>query len=125
MTAALPGRLGPTLLALPAIAVILLFFIVPVALILAQSVLDPAPTMRFYVHLLTTPEYATVFFVSFKIALLTSVISMVASYPVAYLLVVARPTARAVMLTLILLPFWTNVLIRCYAWMLMLQTKGL
>jgi putative spermidine/putrescine transport system permease protein len=119
------GRFGPTLLALPALVVIVLFFLIPVGLILAQSVLDPAPTTRFYVQLFTTPEYLTVFLISFKIALLTSAISMVASYPVAYLLVIAPPPVRSIMLTLILLPFWTNVLIRCYAWMLMLQTKGL
>jgi putative spermidine/putrescine transport system permease protein len=119
------GRFGPTLLALPALVVIVLFFLIPVGLILAQSVLDPAPTTRFYVQLFTTPEYLTVFLISFKIALLTSAISMVASYPVAYLLVIAPPLVRSSMLTLILLPFWTNVLIRCYAWMLMLQTKGL
>jgi putative spermidine/putrescine transport system permease protein len=121
----LSSRIGPAMLALPALVVIVLFFVVPVGLILAQSVLDPAPTARFYVHLFTTPEYLTVFFISLKIALLTTVLSLVASYPVAYLLVVAPPPLRTVMLTLILLPFWTNVLIRCYAWMLMLQTKGL
>jgi ABC-type spermidine/putrescine transport system permease subunit I len=47
------------------------------------------------------------------------------SYPVAYLLVVAPPGVRSAMLTAILLPFWTNVLIRCYAWMLILQNRGL
>lgn len=118
-------RLGPAVLALPTVAVILLFFVVPVGLILAQSVLDPSPTARFYVHLFTTPEYLAVFTVSFKIALVTMLLSLLASYPVAYLLVVAPPSVRQLMLTLILLPFWTNVLIRCYAWMLMLQTKGL
>jgi putative spermidine/putrescine transport system permease protein/spermidine/putrescine transport system permease protein len=50
---------------------------------------------------------------------------MLAGYPVAYLLVIAQPGARALMMALILLPFWTNILVRCYAWMLVLQTKGL
>jgi ABC-type spermidine/putrescine transport system permease subunit I len=119
------AHLGPAMLALPALAVIVLFFLVPVGLILAQSVLDPTPTARFYVHLFTTPEYLTVFAISLEIALVTTLLSLVLSYPVAYLLVVAPPALRQLMLTLILLPFWTNVLIRCYAWMLMLQTKGL
>jgi putative spermidine/putrescine transport system permease protein len=118
------GRFGPAMLAVPGIVFIVLFFVVPVGLILMQSVLDPGLTLDFYRRLFSAPEYLTVFSISFKIALITSVISMLVSYPVAYLLVVASPLVRSVMLTTILLPFWTNVLIRCYAWMLMLQTTG-
>ncbi len=118
------GRLGPAMLALPGIAFAVLFFVVPVGLILAQSVLDPGFTLAFYRRLFSASEYLTVFSISFKIALITSVISMLVSYPVAYLLVVAPPLVRSVMLTAILLPFWTNILIRCYAWMLLLQTTG-
>jgi putative spermidine/putrescine transport system permease protein len=118
------GRFGPAMLAVPGIVFIVLFFVVPVGLILVHSVLDPGLTLAFYRRLFSAPEYLTVFSISFKIALITSVISMLVSYPVAYLLVVASPLVRSVMLTTILLPFWTNVLIRCYAWMLMLQTTG-
>jgi ABC-type spermidine/putrescine transport system permease subunit I len=118
------SRFGPAMLAAPGIAFIVLAFVVPVALILAQSVLGPGLTLAYYRRLFSAPEYLTVFGISFEIALLTSVISMIASYPVAYLLVIARPSVRAVMLATILLPFWTNLLIRCYAWMLLLQTTG-
>jgi ABC-type spermidine/putrescine transport system permease subunit I len=118
------GRLGPVMLGLPGIAFIVLFFVVPVGLILVQSVLGPGVTLQHYRRLFSGPEYLTVFSVSFRIALITTIVSLLLSYPVAYLLVVARPVVRTVMLTAILLPFWTNLLIRCYAWMLMLQTTG-
>src|SRR5579883_1525004 len=118
------ARFGPVALALPGIAFAVMFFVVPVGLILAQSFFAPDFTLRFYARLVATPDYLQVFWISFKIALVTAAISMVASYPVAYKLVVAGPLARAAMLACILLPFWTNVLIRCYAWMLVLQTKG-
>ena len=118
------GRFGPAMLAMPGIVFIVLFFAVPVGLILIQSVLDPGFTLAFYKRLFSAPEYLTVFAISFKIALITTAISMLMSYPVAYLLVVAPPLVGSVMLTAILLPFWTNVLIRCYAWMLILQTGG-
>jgi putative spermidine/putrescine transport system permease protein len=117
-------RLGPALLLLPGLAFLVLFFLVPVGLILVQSLFDPDFTLRFYRQLVAGPDYLAVLWISIKIALLTSAISLLASYPVAYLLLVAPPTVRALMLSLILLPFWTNLLIRCYAWMLMLQTKG-
>ncbi len=119
------GRFGPIMLAVPGIAFIFLFFVVPVAIILVQSVLDQGFTLGFYKRLFSAPEYLDVVAITFKIALITSVISMLVSYPVAYLLVVAPPAVRAVMFTAILLPFWTNVLIRCYAWMLILQTNGI
>ncbi|HZS82800.1 MAG TPA: ABC transporter permease [Stellaceae bacterium] len=116
---------GAGLLLLPGFAFILLFFLVPVGLILAQSLFDPAFSLRFYERIFTGPDYLTVLWISLKIAILTTAISLAASYPVAYMLVVARPAIRSLMLAFILLPFWTNVLIRCYAWMLVLQTKGL
>ena len=119
------SRLAPALLGAPCVLFVVLFFVIPVGLILAQSVLDHGLTLRFYQRLFATPEYLTVFWISVKIALITSVASMLIAYPVAYLLVVARPVVRAVMLTFILLPFWTNLLIRCYAWMLVLQRTGL
>lgn len=119
------ARFGPAMLATPGLVFIGLFFIVPVGLILLQSVLDHGFTLAFYRRLFSAPEYLAVFSISFKIALITTLISMLLSYPVAYLLVVASPLVRAVMLTAILLPFWTNVLIRCYAWMLILQNQGL
>ncbi len=124
MAAVRSRRLGTTLLLLPGVAFLALFFLLPVGLILAQSLFDPGFTLRFYAQLFSGPDYLAVLWVSVKIALVTSALSLVLSYPVAYLLVVARPGVRAVMLGFVLLPFWTNLLIRCYAWMLMLQTKG-
>jgi putative spermidine/putrescine transport system permease protein len=118
-------RFGPVALWLPGVAFMAVFFLLPVGLIAAQSVLDPHFTLKFYEHLATVPEYATVLWISIKIGLISTVFTMLAGYPVAYLLVIAKPGARALMMALILLPFWTNILVRCYAWMLVLQTKGL
>jgi ABC-type spermidine/putrescine transport system permease subunit I len=119
------SRLGPGLLLLPGLAFLVLFFLVPVGLILAQSLFDPDFTLRHYARLFAGPDYLAVLWISVEIALLSGALALIAGYPVAYLLLIAPPWARAVMLSLILLPFWTNLLIRCYAWMLMLQTKGL
>lgn len=117
-------RYGGIVLAAPGVAFSVVFFLVPVGIILIQSVVDQGFTLAFYARLFSAPEYLDVFSITFKVALITSAISLAVSYPVAYLLVLASPAVRAVMLTTILLPFWTNVLIRCYAWMLILQTNG-
>ncbi|MBV8839586.1 MAG: ABC transporter permease [Alphaproteobacteria bacterium] len=118
-------RFGPAALWLPGVAFMVAFFLVPVGWIVAQSVLDPDFTLKFYQRLAVTPEYALVLWISIKIGLISTLFTMLAGYPVAYLLVIAQPTARAIMMAFILLPFWTNILVRCYAWMLVLQTKGL
>jgi putative spermidine/putrescine transport system permease protein len=118
-------RFGPAALWLPGVAFMTAFFLVPVGWIVAQSVLDPDFTLKFYARLAGAPEYALVLWISVKIGLISTLFTMLAGYPVAYLLVIARPTARALMLAFVLLPFWTNILVRCYAWMLVLQTKGL
>ena len=118
-------RFGPAALAFPGLALMVLFFALPVGVILGQSFFDPGFTLKFYARMAAGPEYALVFWISIKIALLSAFFSMIAGYPVAYLLVKAAPTLRAIMMAFILLPFWTNILVRCYAWMLVLQTKGL
>ena len=118
-------RFGPAALWLPGVAFMVAFFLVPVGWIVAQSVLDPDFTLKFYQRLAVTPEYALVLWISIKIGLISTLFTMLAAYPVAYLLAIAPPTARSIMMAFILLPFWTNILVRCYAWMLVLQTKGL
>ncbi len=118
-------RFGPAALWLPGVAFMVAFFLVPVGWIVAQSVLDPGFTLKFYERLASAPEYALVLWISLKIGLISTLFTMLAAYPVAYLLVVAELTARSIMMAFILLPFWTNILVRCYAWMLVLQTKGL
>jgi len=118
-------RFGPAALWLPGAAFMVAFFLLPVGWIVAQSVLDPGFTLTFYERLAAAPEYALVLWISIKIGLISTLFTMLAAYPVAYLLVIAQPTARAIMMACILLPFWTNILVRCYAWMLVLQTKGL
>jgi ABC-type spermidine/putrescine transport system permease subunit I len=70
-------------------------------------------------------DYWIVLWISVKIALISTIVSLVAAYPVAYLLVHVRETTKGLVMALVLLPFWTNILVRCYAWMLLLQKNGL
>ena len=119
------ARAGPVLLGLPGIFLILAFFVVPVALILAGSVFSPGFTLAQYEHVFGQPVYWLVFWISIKIALISTLISLVASYVVATSLLFVRPAIRSAMLAAILVPFWTNVLIRCYAWIIILQKSGL
>jgi putative spermidine/putrescine transport system permease protein len=117
-------RYGARLLLLPGFLFLLLAFAAPILLLLSRSVFDPALTLAHYVRVFEVPEYLHVLSNSFQIAALATVLSLAAGYPLAYVLNRASPTWQAIIFTLVLLPFWTNILVRCYAWILVLQNKG-
>lgn len=120
----LTARAGFILLGLPPIVAIIGLFFVPVGLILLQSVFVPDFDLGQYEHILTSALYWKIFWISLYIAVISTLVSLVASYVVASTLMFVQPLTRSIMLAVILVPFWTNVLIRCYAWILILQQSG-
>jgi spermidine/putrescine transport system permease protein len=72
------------------------------------------------------PLYLKIYWRSIWMAVLTTVLCLFISYPVAYYIaVVAPPRRKNLLLSLVVIPFWTSFLIRTYAWMLILRTEGL
>lgn len=69
--------------------------------------------------------YFTVFIRSVVYAGLTTVICLVVGYPVAWFIGRAPESRRNLLLTLVMIPFWTSFLIRTYAWITILSTEGL
>lgn len=69
--------------------------------------------------------YARIFGQSLVLAFLTTVICLVMGFPLAYYIARLSPRWQAVWLMLIMIPFWTNFLVRTYAWMFILRTEGL
>ena len=61
---------------------------------------------------------------SLGLALLTTVICLVIAYPFSYYITTRSPAVRNVMLALVMIPFWTNFLVRNYAWRLILANEG-
>lgn len=74
---------------------------------------------------LADPLYLGVLWTSLQMAALTTGICLLVGYPVAYFLARSGSRWRGLLLFLLLVPFWTNFLIRIYAWMLLLRTEGL
>jgi spermidine/putrescine transport system permease protein len=74
---------------------------------------------------LIDPLYVEVFLGSARIALITTVLAVLIGYPAAYAITLASPGAQTRLLILAMLPFWTNYLIRTYAWMVLLNRTGL
>jgi spermidine/putrescine transport system permease protein len=70
------------------------------------------------------PLYLDVFWRTIKVSLLVTAISLLIGYPVAYYLARKTRRFRVTLLVLVILPLWTSYLVRTYAWMLILGTKG-
>lgn len=80
-------------------------------------------TMSNYAHL-ASPEYVKVLVESLRLAALTTAICIVIGYPFGYLMARLNPVARSVIMLLIIVPFWTNALIRIYGWRILLMANG-
>lgn len=109
-----------------------LFVLVPHVLVLLTSVMSPDPqhlvvwplTLDSWVRLLE-PLYAEVFWYSLWLSAVTTLICLVLGYPFAYIVAKLPGMWRGVLLFLMIVPFWTNSLIRTYAIKLILGNKGL
>lgn len=120
------------LLAAPAVVYLFVFLAVPLLLVALMSVLSRGPygdvllrlNFESYVRLFD-PLYFKIWLDSLAIAALTTAATVLIGYPLAFWLARAPRTLRQIALFALLVPFWTNFLIRIYAWILILRTGGL
>ena len=121
------------LLGLPAIIYLLVFFVIPLGFVVAYSFATRTRTGRTELNNWNLEAYRrlsedvvrAVAFRSFWFAILTTVICLALAYPLAYFISTRRPTTRNLMLVGIMIPFWSNFLIRTYAWRVLLDSDGL
>ena len=110
---------------LPAILLLLAFFVVPVAMLLTRSVTEPELGLQNYQTLLGSTTYAKVFFNTFFVAGIVTLVTVLFAFPVAWALAIMPKGWASVVFAVILLSMWTNLLARTYAWMVLLQQTGL
>ncbi|MDJ1466144.1 ABC transporter permease [Nitratireductor sp. GZWM139] len=119
-------QLRYALLVVPLILYLLVFYIYPVAAMLADSVIGPQGlTLQYFARMAETPIYWRVFSGTVWLAVITTLVCLVLAYPLAYAMSRASPTRAMVMFALVLLPFWTSILVRSYAWMVLLGRNGI
>jgi len=109
---------------LPALILIALFFAVPVLALLLRSVTEPAPGLQNYATLLGDGTYARVFFNTFLVAAVVTVVTVLVAFPVAWMLAIMPAALASIVFGIIILSMWTNLLTRTYAWMVLLQRTG-
>ena len=113
------------------LAWLILFFIVPLSIVWAYSFgrnvglteIDISGTFANYARAVE-PLYLEIFAKSVAVAALTTLLCLIAAFPVALAITFAQPKSRPWLLLLIMLPFWTNLLIRTYALIAVLRTEG-
>jgi ABC-type spermidine/putrescine transport system permease subunit I len=117
-------RAVPLLLTAPLLLFMLVLYAVPVLSMLMRSVNDPVWTLSHYAALTSDTVFLKVFLNTLYTSLIVTIGALLLGYPVALSLVRA-PRWAPLILVLILLPFWTSVLVRSYAWMVLLGRHGL
>ncbi|MDP9354214.1 MAG: ABC transporter permease [Chloroflexota bacterium] len=130
-------QLRYVLLALPAVAFLAVFYGYPVAAMLLRAFNDPAWGTENFRPLTTLTRdinvfgfsvpgnaYLRVFGITLQIAIVTTLATLLLAYPVAYVLAAIRPSRANLLMILVLIPFWTSILVRSYAWMVLLGREG-
>jgi len=120
-------------LGLPALLYLTVFFMVPLGIVVAYSFATRSRTGRTELRDWNLDAYArlgddvvrTIAVRSLWIALATTLISLVLAYPLAYYMSTRTPTVRNILLVGVMLPFWSNFLVRTYAWRVLLDSDGL
>jgi putative spermidine/putrescine transport system permease protein/spermidine/putrescine transport system permease protein len=124
---ALRERLSLFGLGLPALLLVGITMLAPIAWLFSLSVVgdDGSFTWRHYARMLEQPSYARTFRTTFEVSLLTTAICVLLGYPLAYFLSQLPRRAANLCMIAVLLPFWTSLLVRTYAWLVLLQRQGL
>lgn len=111
-------------LTLPALGLLILFFVMPVAMLLTRSVTEPVPGLGNYAELLGSSTYLRIFANTFIVSSLVTLVSLLIGFPVAWALAIMPSRAASIVFAILLLSMWTNLLARTYAWMVLLQRTG-
>jgi putative spermidine/putrescine transport system permease protein len=112
------------LLALPAVVVLGVFFVVPALRLAWLSVSTPELGVGNYTGLASDGVVVTVVLRTLGMAAVVTVLCVLCAYPYAYLMTIVGPRWRAVLTALVLLPFWTSLMARTFAWVVLLQDTG-
>lgn len=114
-------------LSFPALLLVSIVVLVPTLWLFSLSVLDDQGNFSLinYQRMLEQSSYTTVFRTTFSLSLVVTVTAIIIGYPLAYLLSQLSRRMAGLLLLCVLLPFWTSLLVRTYAWLVLLQRKGL
>ena len=100
-----------------------LFILIPLAIVVGYAFTDADGNFTL-ANIRQLAEYKEIFLISFEYSFIATVITLVISYPFAYLMSRKGMAAQRIMMMLVMLPMWMNLLIRTYSWMNILERNG-
>jgi len=114
-------------LATPALLAIVLIIIIPVGWLFYLSFIgsDGQLSLENYQKMIQYKSYARVFVTTFQVSILTTLLCILIGYPLAYFLAILPQRMAGFFMLAVLLPFWTSLLVRTYAWLVLLQKNGI
>jgi spermidine/putrescine transport system permease protein len=122
----------PPLKAIPALAWVGLFLVIPLSALLVMTfwraaLSGPVPdfTLKSYMTLMERPVYVLLLLKSTRIAVTVTCFTILIAYPFAYWTINKSPQQKSMLMFLVLIPFWTSYLVRTYAWYPLLGNSGL
>jgi putative spermidine/putrescine transport system permease protein/spermidine/putrescine transport system permease protein len=113
-------------LSLPALMLIAVVCAIPVLCLFWLSFVGPdGLTLRNYARIIENPSYLIIFKNTFLASTVITLLAIAFGYPLAYYIATLPDRAATICLALVLVPFWTSLLVRTYAWLVILQRQGL
>ena len=113
------------LLAAPLVLYLLVFYAYPVLLMLQRSVYKGGWTLDVFSELLRDGVFWRVMQITATISLIVTIACLLLAYPVALFLARRSKSVANLLIILVLIPFWTSILVRTYAWMVLLERHGI
>jgi ABC-type spermidine/putrescine transport system permease subunit I len=101
-----------------------LLFLLPTLRMLSRGLLEPTPGFDRYVTIFENPLYRQVFETTFRVSVIVTLISIALAFPMAQFALRAGPLLRGAVFAIVLVPFWTSLLVRVYGWTFLLQRTG-
>jgi ABC-type spermidine/putrescine transport system permease subunit I len=113
-------------LTMPYLCMVFFLIVIPVGWLFYMSFIgrDGTLSMENYARMLKSKAYVRIFLTTFKISFLTTLICAVLGYPLAYFMSQLSKRWANICMIGVLIPFWTSLLVRTYAWLVLLQKKG-
>lgn len=124
---ALRERLALASLCSPALLLVLVIMVIPMAWLFWLSFVgeNGHVSLENYQRMLASSSYLQVFRLTFEVSILTTLICVLIGYPLAYFLSQLPTRVANLFMITVLVPFWTSLLVRTYAWLVLLQRQGL
>ena len=100
-----------------------MFIVLPLIIVVFYAFTDAEGAFSFE-NILALPEYAPIFLLSIELAVIATFVCLIIGYPLAYFIAKARPERQRLYIMLLMLPMWTNLLIRTYSIMAIFDDGG-